>query len=69
MAKQEKRKTHIAYVRFTYFNPTFKVASGYKVFWAWSEQDLKYAVQNYGTQCGLLSADSISKEEYEKHIQ
>ena len=69
MAKQEKPRPHVAYVRFTYFNPTFKVASGYKVFWAWNEEHLKYAVQNYGAQCGLLSADSITKEEYESNTQ
>jgi hypothetical protein len=39
------------------------------MFWAWSEEYLKYAVQNYGAQCGLLSADSISKEEYESNTQ
>jgi len=69
MAKQEKPKSHVAYVRYTYFNPTFKVTSGYKIFWAWSEELLKHAVKNYGAKCGLLSADSISKEEYESNTQ
>lgn len=69
MAKQEKPRTHIAYVRYTYFNPAFKVTSGYRMFWAWSEELLKQSIQNYGAQCGLLTADSITKEEYESNTQ
>lgn len=77
--KQTENKKHLAFVKFTYKwlleQPhalanieNYNIREAYKYFLCDSEIAVMNAVKNYGMQTGCLSADAITKEEYEQAI-
>ena len=76
---QKENKKHLAFVKYTYKWLLEKphslanihncdIREAYKYFLCDSEQDVMNAVKNYGMQIGCLTADSLTREEYEAGI-
>ena len=74
-----ENKKHLAFVKFTYKwlleEPhalanikNYNIKESYKYFLCDSQDDVMNAVKNYAMKTGCITADAISKEEYEQAI-